>query len=276
MTEEVKQEDEIKPEEGKQETGVQEVVISPTETTAIEQGWVPKEEWVAGGGNPDEWRTAKEFVDRGELYKTIHTTKRDLKQTQAALTALQRHHQFVFEKAQKEALEELKREKRLAIRDEDFARLEAVEEEIEKTQEQQALERQVLIQEQQAAQINPHPEFVSWANRNSWYTQNQEMREEADAFGLVYMQRNPGHNPQEVLNYVESKIKKTYPEKFQVRRAAPSAVAAVNKTNSPARQTFDSFEMTETEQEIMKTMVDSGVMTKEKYIAELKKAYKKG
>ena len=276
MTEELKTE-EVKEVVTEEVKGVeQEVVASPTEIKATEQGWVPKEEWVAGGGNPDEWRTAKEFVDRGELYQTIHSTKRDLKQTQAALSALQRHHQFVFEKAQKEALEELKREKRLAIRDEDFARLEAVEEEIEKTQEKQALERQTLVQEQQASQINPHPAFISWAQRNNWYTQNQEMREEADAFGLVYMQRNPGVPPQDVLQYVESRIKKSYPEKFQARRAAPNAVAAVNKTNSPSRQTVDNFEMTETEQEIMKTMVDSGVMTKEKYIAELKKAYKKG
>lgn len=275
MTEEIKAE-EVKVEEA--EVVVEQAPeLSETEVQASEQGWVPKEEWVAGGGNADEWRTAKEFVDRGELYKTIHSTKRDLKQTQAALTALQRHHQFVFEKAQKEAIEELKREKRLAIRDEDFARLEAVEEEIEKTQEQQAVERKALQQEQLTAQqINPHPEFIAWVDRNNWYTQNSDMREEADAFGLVYMQRNPGVASQDVLKYVEGKIKKTYPEKFAARKAAPNAVAAVSRVGSPSRKAADDFQMTETEREIMNDLVKSEVMTKEAYVAELKKAYKRG
>ena len=106
------------------EEQVEQVTISPTEQTAREQGWVSKEEWEADGKDVEAWRPAKEFVDRGELYKSIHTTKRELKQTQASLAALQKHHAYVFEKAQKQALEELKREKRLAIRNEDFEKLE--------------------------------------------------------------------------------------------------------------------------------------------------------
>ena len=38
------------------------------EQRASAEGWVPKEEWT---GDPAQWRPAKEFLDRGELFKKI-------------------------------------------------------------------------------------------------------------------------------------------------------------------------------------------------------------
>ena len=94
MTEEVKIE--VVP-EVKADEEVKEVVVveaNPVEVEATEQGWVPKEEWEASGRPPDEWRAAKEFVERGELYKTIHSLKRSERQTATRLDALQKHHHY--------------------------------------------------------------------------------------------------------------------------------------------------------------------------------------
>ena len=274
--EEVKKVDETKDVEEKEVVNIK---IEPTqmEVQATEQGWVPKELWVGQGNDPDDWRTAKEFVERGELYKSLHNTKRDLKQTQVTLTALQKHHQFVFEKAHKQAVEELKREKRAAIRAEDFEKVEAVEDEIEKVQEQHVQEREALVKEQQVVQTNPHPEFQAWVGRNLWYTRDEELREFADAVGVVYMNKNPTAAPQDILRQVESETKKHYAAKFgNVKKSAPNAVVSVNRTGNPGRKTEPDFELTETEQDIMKELVSQGVLTKEKYIEDLKKAYKKG
>lgn len=276
MTEEVKEE--VKVVEDKTPV-VEERVLTPAEEKASQFGWVPKDEWVAAGNKEEDWRSAREFNDRGEIFQSLHNAKRDLKQTQATLSALQRHHQYVFEKAQAQALEELKREKRTAIRSEDFEAVEAIENEIEKKQEEFQREKDTLIREQQAAAVamQPHPEFQAWVGRNQWYSTDQEMKEDADAFGVVYMNKNPTAAPSDVLKYVESRIRKQYSEKFGiVRKAAPSAVAGVDKTNTRARPVNDSFEMNATEREIMKDVVDSGLMTEAQYIAELKKAYKKG
>ena len=271
MTEEVKKEEE---EEDKVEDKVEEVVVSPTEQTARDQGWVSKEEWVAEGKDADAWRPAKEFVDRGELYKSIHSTKRELKQTQAALTALQKHHTFVFEKAQKQALEELKREKRQAIKNEDFQKLEEVEEKLDELTEQHQAEKQAFEQEQAqvaVAQGSPYPDFVAWTEQNTWYKDDEELREYADFKGIKYTQKNPGVPPQEVLDYVAKQVKKQFPEKFGVKKAAPNAVAPVNKTNSASRKVLADDDLTETELDIMKELVSSGVMTEKQYRADLKK-----
>ena len=251
---------------------VAEVVLSPTETTAREQGWVSKEEWVADGKDEDAWRPAKEFVDRGELYKSIHSTKRELKQTQAALGALQKHHAYVFEKAQKAALEELKREKRIAIKNEDFQKLEEVEESIEELTEQQKTEALEFQKEQQTVQTQPdvHPDFAAWQSDNAWYTKDDELRDYADFKGIRYTQNNPGIAPQKVLEYVTKEVKKQFPEKFGQKKAAPNAVLPVNK-NNPSRKVVQDDDLTETELEIMKELVDSGVLTEKQYRAELKK-----
>lgn len=248
--------------------------LSPIEQTAREQGWVSKEEWIAEGKDESAWRSAREFNDRGELYKSIHSTKRELKQTQAALGALQKHHAYVFEKAHKQALDELKREKRMAIKNEDFQKLEVIEEDIEKLTEQQEAEKREFQKEQQAvavAQQGPHPDFVEWQERNQWYQDDEDLREYADFKGIKFTQKNPGVDPKVVLDYVVKEVKKQFPEKFGTRKAAPNAVMPVDKTNSKNRKVQVDDDLTDTERDIMKDLVSSGVMTEAQYKAELKK-----
>ena len=264
--------------EEKVETKTDVVEPSATELAAQVQGWVPEEEWVESGREASDWRPAKEFLDRGELFKTIHSTKRDLKQTQAALTALQKHQQFMFDKGYQKALTDLKKEKRLAIKNEDFERLEAIEEEIEEVTEQHQEAKQEMAQVAVGAQVSgPHPDFVDWQSRNQWYSNDSDLREFADASGLIYFNKNPGISPQEVLKYVETSVRKKFPEKFGVKKAAPNAVAGVDRSGTSGRKAPKvSFELDEMEREIMTTLVKSGVMTEEQYIADLKKAKANG
>lgn len=255
-----------------------EQVVEPTpvELEAREQGWVSKDEWVESGREESEWRPAKEFVERGDLYRTIHSTKRELRQTQAALTALQRHHQYVFEKAHAQALQELKSQKRQAIRNEDMEEVAAIEDEIERREQEYHTEKQAqtqVAQATQAASQGVHPDFQAWQSRNQWYTNDPDLREFADATGMVYASKNPGVNPVEVLQYVEQKVKKQFPDKFGSRKAtAPSPTASVNRQSTSRSVKDDGFQLDEMERQIMDTLVKTGTMTEAEYKAELKKA----
>ena len=241
--------------------------LSPVEQQASEQGWVPKADWEAAGRDVNEWRPAKEFVDRGELYKSIHTTKRELKQTQIALDALQRHHKYVFEKAHEQAIRDMRAEKRLALRNEDFERMEEIETEIEQLQDTHKQEVAQIAAATAAQTPAVAPAFQSFVDRNSWYLTDKSLRDEADAIGFIFL-NNQG-NKDELFSHVEKEMKRKFPEKFGVRRAAPNAVAAVDKTNKKAAK--DDFPMTQEERKIMMTFVDKGIMTEKEYIAELKK-----
>lgn len=251
------------------ETVVETSVVNESESQALEQGWRPKDEWVANGGDPDEWKPAKLFLKDGELYKSIHSTKRELKQTQAVLQTLQKHHQMVFEKAHLQALRDLKQERRAALRTEDIDAVEKVEQEIEKLQDDHVKEMQQFQQTTQAAQTatGGQVEFESFVQRNPWYASDKGMRDEADAIGFIYL--NNGGNKDTLLPHVEKEIRRKFPEKFGVKRAAPNAVAPVSKGTT--RQTKESVDLSDSEREIMNTFVRSGVMSKEQYMADLKK-----
>lgn len=266
MTEEVKV-------EAKVEEPVVEAVepsvpeLSPVEQQASEQGWVPLEQWKESGRDEKEWRPAKEFVDRGELYKSIHSTKRELKQTQAQLTALQRHHQMVFEKAHQQALRDLRAEKRLAIRQEDFERLEEIETEIENLQDTHQKERVQFAQ--QVATTPVVPEFEAFVSRNQWYVTDKTLRDEADAIGFIYL-NNQG--PKDGLfAHVEKEMKRKFPEKFGVKRVAPAPVSAANKTTKKGPQAISMDDVPEHMKPVIRNFVESTGMSEADYIKQLKK-----
>lgn len=241
----------------------------PVVDRAMEQGWVPLEDWKASGREESEWRPAKEFVERGELYKSIHTTKKELKQTQAALSALQRHHQYVFEKAHQQAVRDLKAEKRLAIRNEDFDRLEEIETEIEELTEQHVKEKAVLTEQQVAAQnAGPAPEFQAFVDKNPWYLTDKTLRDEADAVGFVYL--NNGGTKDTLLQHVEKEMKRKFPDKFGVKKAAPNAVAGVNRTAKKGNEVTMN-DVPEHMREVIRNFTQSTGMSEADYIKELKK-----
>ncbi len=125
-----------------------EVTASPSEAKALEQGWKPKEEWVAEGGDPDEWRSAREFVDRGELLKQIHNQNRKFKQIEQSFGALKGHHDKVYQKAYDDAVKSLKAERRAAMVDGDLERVEMIEDRLEETQQEYHKTQAQLQQEQ--------------------------------------------------------------------------------------------------------------------------------
>ena len=79
--------------------------VDPYEEEAREQGWKPQDEYE---GDPNKWRPAKEFVERGELFGKIDSLGKELKETRKALKMLQDHHSKVKETEFDRAVTELK------------------------------------------------------------------------------------------------------------------------------------------------------------------------
>lgn len=235
---------------------------SAFEEKAREQGWRPKEEWE---GDPEKWRDAKEFVERGELYGKIDTLNRDLKETRKVLKMLQEHHTKVKETEYKRAVDELKIAQKQHLADGDAEKyLEATELLTDLKAEQKA--REVM---EQNTPKQPDPRFTAWVQENDWYSKDSEMRQYADSIGLGYASSHPGIDPEDVLAYVSKEVKTRFRDKFvNKNREKPSAVEG-SSNNAPSKKA-DTFEMSEDERKVMNTFVRSGIMTKEDYIKELK------
>lgn len=236
--------------------------VDSYESQAREQGWKPKEEYQ---GDPEKWKPAKEFVERGELFGKIDSMGKELKETRKALKMLQEHHSKVKETEFKNAVNELKALQKRHLEDGNSdGYLEATELLTDLKTEQKA--REVVVQNTPA---QPDPRFVNWVGENKWYEKDQELRDYADTIGMGYAQRNPGLDPEDVLEFVTKQVKSHFKDKFvNPNRTKPSAVDGGSTTQAANK---GSFEMTEDERKVMNTFVRTGILTKEEYIADLKK-----
>lgn len=235
-----------------------EASFTAIEEKALEQGWKPQDEWE---GEPDAWRPAKEFLDRGELFKKIDDQNRTIKEFKRTLEEFSKHHAKVKETEYKHALEDLKRQKKEALLEGDADAVVNIDEKIDLVREAQRVpEPQV-----QAPQTNPI--FINWVQRNTWYEANRAMRAFADRVGNEL--GSQGLSPTDILSEVERQVKQEFADKFNnPKRNAPSAVeGSVNK--GPAKK--DNFHLSDDERRVMQRFVRSGVLTEEQYIADLKK-----
>lgn len=236
--------------------------LSPIEQKAAAQGWVPEDEWE---GEPDAWRPAKEFLDRGELFKKIDDQSRTLKEYKKAIDDLRKHQTRIAEIEYKKALEDLKKQKKDALIEGDADAVIDIDEKMA-----------VVRDAQKTAAAAPavpdpeqlHPVFVSWVEKNNWYNTNKAMRAYADQIGIELGSK--GMSVSDVLAGVEREVKKEFADKFTNpnRQRATAVEGSTNKGS--ARK--DSFQLTDEERRVMQRFVKTiPGYTEEKYIAEMKK-----
>jgi len=225
----------------------QEKEYSAIEVKAIEQGWIPKEEF---DGDESEFIDAPEFVRRGELFSKIEKQSKELKAVRQALDAFRTHHSKVKEMEYERALKTLKEARREATATGDHERALALEDKIDEVK----AEKETIVRESQATQVQEDdsytPQFESWVSRNEWYENNKVMRKAADALGKDFY--NEGYSPTEVLVMVEKEIRKEFAHKF----AAPASTrkTAVESTTRGAPK-GDDVAMTAEEIDIMRKIV---------------------
>jgi hypothetical protein len=256
MTEEVK---EIV--EGTEAKEVVKVEHTEAEQRAMESGWVPKDQWE---GDPDQWRPAKEFNDRGELFKKMDNQNRTIKELKNALDDMKRHHNSVRETEYARALETLKAQKKTAFEEGNSDLFVSLDDQIDLVKEEQFKLKQAVNQPQTKAE--QAPEFVAWVDKNKWYETNEPMRAYADALGRSLASK--GMEPNAVLKEVEKQVKEEFPTKFTNPNRAKAG--AVEGSSSKGGKGEDSFALSDDERRIMDRFVRTGAITKEKYIADLK------
>jgi len=263
------------PEEG--DEGTNEPTPGEKEYTAEEQramdgGWLPLEDWVAAGNDEAEWRSAREFNDRGELLGSIKTLNKRLEQSEKALRGFAKHHEGVFAAAHKKALEDLRAHRKLAIKEGDLELADEINDEIEREKEEfQSTQKEMKPVAQTATPQNADVAQVqAWAKRNEWYGKDEDMREAANGFILAYVQkeRAKGNMPSrlEALEHAERKVKRMFKQNTPQRREPP-AMGVRGKV--PSKSGKVTIQLTPEEKQVMKALVDSGEMTREQYLKEV-------
>jgi hypothetical protein len=236
---------------------------NPTELRAKEMGWRPLDEF---NGDEVDFIDAKEFIRRQPLFDKIEHQNKHLKNVSKALEAMKVHYTRVEEAAVQKALTSLKAQRKQALSDGDGDSFEVFDDEIKKTETQLTqitnTRNTPLVEEPTI-----HPEWDAFNSRNPWYNTEDHMRLYADKVGAKLAQQ--GVSPSDVLKQVEVAIKKEFPQKFRNpnKEDAPDVSSG---RNQPSRIRNENVDLSEQERKIMHTLVSQGVMTKEKYLADLK------
>lgn len=233
------------------------------ELKAMDMGWRPKEEF---NGDEADFIDAKEFVNRKPLFDKIETQSRELKNVKKTLDALKAHYTTVREAEYKRALKDLEAKREEAVSNADGAQFVAIDKQIKEI-EQQAQE--VVSAANTPSEPEIHPEFQSWMSQNPWYSAAPHMRTFADLEGARLHAQ--GLSRQEVLRKVVEAVKKEFPNKFR-NSNKDDAPNVEESRGARSGGKSDSFELNAQEKKIMNDLVRSGLLTKEKYIAQLKEA----
>lgn len=237
---------------------------SDVELKAMEMGWRPKEEF---DGADEDFIDAKEFIGRRPLFEKIEHQSKEVKAVRRALEEFKQHYAKVEEAAYKRAIDELKTKQKEAFREGDVDQFYAIQEELDSAKEQvQALKEA----QSQPVQQEVAPEFKEWVSKNPWYTKEEHMKVFADKYGMRLASQ--GVSPEKVLKEVEKAVRAEFPNKFKnPNQDRPSAVEGKGGSGGSKSKGGD-YSLDDRERKIMNDLVRAGVITKEQYIADLRKA----
>ena len=232
---------------------------SEIELKAMEMGWKPQEEFDPDSGK--EWIPADEFIRRKPLFDKIEAVTRELKSVKQGMEAFKQHHEKVKQTEYQRAMEDLKRQRQEAIEEQDAVKA------FEVSDKMRELERS---QEKVETTGVNNPLFEEWVTENKWYKNDEDLREFADALGIMYAQKKM--SPPDVLTKVSEEVRKKFPEKFrnQNKDRASAVETAAGKPRTP-KSTNDDYALSEDERKIMRKIVSTGVMTEAECIKELKR-----
>lgn len=255
MSEELKQEGTEQAEQKQEQRQ-----YTAVEQRALEEGWVPQDEWA---GDPDEWRPAKEFIDRGELFKKIEDQNRTIKQFKATLEAMGKHHAQVREVEYKRALETLKAQKKEALTEGDADAVIDIDEKIALVREEQ---RELKETPQVQAEPVGNPVLDRWQDKNAWYGSDKAMTAFTDALGRELHAK--GLSLTDALSEIDKQVRTEFAHKF--RNPNKDKPGMVESSSNRGGKNAEVFELSDEERQVMHKLVKSGILTKEKYIEDLK------
>ena len=247
------------------EVAVQE--YTDQEQRAMEQGWNP--DWE---GDPDQKRTAREFLDRGELLGKIKSQSSELKQIKQTLDGLSAHNKSVYTAGYEKALTDLRAAKAEAVTNSDGARVVQLDDAIDQTRKAIADLKAQPVATQPQGQSQ---EFIDFQENSSWYGTDKKMKSWAHGEAIEFAKTHNDATEKQVYDYLSKEVRKEYPERFQ-RKGPPNpdgegrSTGGNNTPSASGSKAFDTLmsQLPEEAVRVAKDFVKRGLITKEKYVED--------
>ncbi len=238
-----------------------------TEQRAIDQGWNP--DWE---GPEDQKRSAREYLDRGELLSSLKAQSTEVKELRKMVQGLSEHNRKVYESGYERALNDLRAQKAKAVDDSDGALVVKLDEAIDQTRE--ALRTVKQAPSSAPAVVEETQAFKDFKKANPVYVTSEKFKEWAHGAAISYAKRTPDATEEGVYEYISERARKEYPEHYG-RRGPPSPDGEGRQSSAkaaPAKggQAFEKLmaDLPEDQANVARGMIKRGLMTKEKYVED--------
>ena len=213
MAEQVEEIDleEIANQEPEQEEIQEAPELSSFEQDQWDKGWRPEAEFA---GEPDNWKTAKEYAMYGDFQDQLHSMKNDFRRKEGEFDNRITNLNVLHEKQQESTVAALRAQQRQAVEEADTERYDRLQSEIDG---QHTVE---IVQ----PTVAKDPLIAEWENKNTWINDpNDERTKQANAF-LTIASSKPGATIQSSLKYVDEQLEKLHPSAVPVnpRRENPT------------------------------------------------------
>lgn len=230
------------------------VELSETEQQAYDKGWRSEAEFK---GDEGTWIDAKEFVGRQPLYDGLSKQSKRIKALESVVKTITDQAAETEKTAMDRAKAQLKAKRVQAHKDEDYDRV------VELEDEQRAIEAKEV-----AAEPEVPPEFIDWREDNDWYGSNVDATMFADAYAQQLNSTEHGLSIAQFYKQVGEHVKEKMPQEFggklPNRGNPPSSKGAGRK-----KAGVGFAQLTDDQKKVCREYEQMGIMTKEKYIAEL-------
>jgi hypothetical protein len=202
------------------------------EAEALEQGWVPQDQW---HGRPEDWTDADTFVKRGReinpiLRKSLDREKAERRRLEAELTSLRGTVAEMAEFRNKmetaiydRALADYKAQLKAARIEGDDNTVDQVQDAIDALKENKPKPKVMPTSEPTTPTV--HPAVAPWMQQNPWYTEaNSDMVNYANGVVLEEVTKarkmNTPMDVEETLHLVSAKVRRMFPDKFRQASSA--------------------------------------------------------
>lgn len=271
---------EVKPQNDAKEEAEVERQYSDDEVRAMERGWEPKEKWQ---GNPDEWIPAKIFNDRGELFGRIAKDKATINELKQSVDALVEDRKKLFDAGYKRAIEDLKRDKRVALEEGDTKAVMEIDDKIDEVREQATKAQEEFNKSVTPKPQTVNPDFEAWHANNNWYLKDNSLTAFANGLAqdMVEAARSAGTTIHwgKFYNEVTRKVRQKFPEKFESRTresvlqddvVGSGGDSTSDKTSSRSSTTLKESDLTDDQRRIMNNILKTTKsISKKEYLEQM-------
>jgi len=205
--------------------------------------------------------------------------KDQLTSLQGSIEALKEHNERVYQadvKRMQAEIDALKAQKKKAVELADVEEVDKIDQKIDDLRED--LSKPVT----KKSEPSTNPVYDKWVQNNQWYLTDPEMANYAETVAEQFK----GAPLERVYSLVRQKVAEVFPDRFETPAETPknnSTPAPVKEkavgpaspvegvTNAKSGQTFTKADLSPEQLSVMRQFVDRGIMTEERYIADVAK-----